>query len=422
MFLLIAFGTARRAMRGGRWWLWIVALGSWGLALASKEIAVMFPFALLAYDWLVSPATPEERRRRLWTIHGPLIALTLVAAVVRLRVLIDVEHPGTVVQWRFGLVELDVFRRYLQLIVVPVGQTIFHAISPIQSLTAPRSILGFATAALFAATIWRLRKQGVISFGLTWFALLLLPSAALVVLDRGEPMSEQRLYTASAGFFLAAGSLAGLVAERLRQVSGTAVRRARDAAFVIVAILCVQTISRTLVWHRGVTLWLEAAEYAPDHWLPRLALGEALHEEGRHDEAISMFRQSIALRPTEPLAYAKLGECQLETGREQEAAQSFERLRAMDPGSTAAATGLGLIAMRARDSNVARRYFLETLAKDPNSVLMRQALAAVAEETDPGEALRLCEEIQQLAPGTPGNAECITRNRQRLEAAGGLRR
>ena len=35
--------------------------------------------------------------------------------------------------------------------------------------------------------------------GLLWFLLLLVPSSALVVLDRGEPMAEQRVYLASCG-------------------------------------------------------------------------------------------------------------------------------------------------------------------------------------------------------------------------------
>jgi hypothetical protein len=66
---------------------------------------------------------------------------------------------------------------------------------------------------------------------------------------------------------------------------------------------------------------------------------------------------------------------------------------------------------------VARAYFLDTLTKEPNSVPMRQVLATIAERTDPAEALRLCEEIKRLAPQTPGNDECIERNRKRLDAA-----
>jgi hypothetical protein len=56
----------------------------------------------------------------------------------------------------------------------------------------------------------------------------------------------------------------------------------------------------------------------------------------------------------------------------------------------------------ARDSSVARAYFLDTLMKEPNSVPMRQVLATMAEQTDPGEALRLCEEVRRLAAVASG--------------------
>jgi hypothetical protein len=417
MFLMVAFTAARRAMREGPLWLWIPAVGSWLLALACKEIAVMFPFALLAYDYLVAPIDREQRRRRTWRLHVPLIGVTMLVGAIRVAVLLTIEHSNPTVELRFGLVELDVFRRYVQLLLLPIRQTVFHAVDPIHSVTEPRALAGFGTALVFAWVIWKLRRQDVVSFGLAWFALLLVPSAVLVILDRGEPMSEGRLYAASAGFFLSAGAVAAVVLERAERISPLTGRRTREIGFALVALLAIETMYRTVLWHRSANLWLEAAEYAPRHWLPRLALGEALHDEGRHDQAIAMYSEALKLRPSEPLTYAKLGQCQLETGQMEAADVTFESLRALDPGSVAASTGLGLIALRARDSTVARAYFLETLTKEPNSVPVRQVLAQIAEQTDPVEALRLCEEIKRLAPDTPGNDECIRRNRDRIEAA-----
>src|SRR5262245_22512624 len=288
MFLLMAFIAARRAMREARGLMWVVTVIAWLLALACKEIAVMFPFALLAYDYLVAPIDPSHRRRRLWRLHAPLIGATVIVGAMRVALLVTVEHPMTpmaTMRWKFALVELDVFRRYAQLLLLPVGQTIFHAINPIDSIASVRAIGGTATVLLFVITIWKLRRQDVISFGLAWFGLLLIPSAVLVVLDRGEPMSEGRIYTASIGFFLAAGGLAAMALERATQISPVARRRARDIGYAIVVVLALRTLTRNVVWNSATSLWLEAAEYAPNHWLPRVGLGEALHEAGRHEEA-----------------------------------------------------------------------------------------------------------------------------------------
>ena len=64
----------------------------------------------------------------------------------------------------------------------------------------------------------------------------------------------------------------------------------------------------------------------------------------------------------------------------------------------------------------ARQHFMDALVLDPGNVPARKSLVALNEMTsgNPAEALRLCEEIQQLAPETPGVTDCVRRNRARL--------
>src|SRR5205823_7393812 len=130
------------------------------------------------------------------------------------------------------------------------------------------------------------------------------------------------------------------------------------------------------------------------------------------------YRFAIALRPQEQFGYMKLGLCLAEMGRLDEASAAFQTLQRLDPRSAVASVGLGAVAMLAGHPDRARGYFLDTIQHDPKNVAARQSLA-VLEETvaaNPAEALRRCEEIRQLAPETPGNDECIRRNRSRLGA------
>jgi tetratricopeptide (TPR) repeat protein len=105
-------------------------------------------------------------------------------------------------------------------------------------------------------------------------------------------------------------------------------------------------------------------------------------------------------------------------GRLQEAAATFQRLRDLDPRSAGASTGLGAVAMLQGQHDRARQYFLEAIDRDPRNVSARRSLAILdeIEPANPEEALRLCQEIQQLAPQTPGNDECIRRNQARVNA------
>ncbi len=328
-------------------------------------------------------------------------------AAVRVGVLTSVEHTGgTGLDWRLGLVELDVMRQYLWLFVAPRGQTIFHSVSPIESVLAPGALLALAVAAVVLGVGWRLRRPApIVSFGLVWFVLLLLPSSALVMLDRGEPMAEHRTYLASCGLFLSVGGAAAWLSA-IADVS----RRARVLAALIVVVvvgsLSARTVLRNVVWSTPVGLWLEAAERSPDHWWPRLQLGQALLEAGRPAEAVVEFKASIALRPQEPLTYAKLGESLTELRRFAEASAALEQLRQLAPDSPIAFTGLGAVAMQSGDTERARQYFRAALTKDPDNVPARLGLVELARAQDPDEARRLREEIDRLAPEAPRPDPC----------------
>jgi hypothetical protein len=412
----------------------------WGAALATKETAAMFPFVLAAYDWLAvrRPGddlyhrghrdhrdTPSrwarwsagEKRRRMLTMYLPLVAVTLVAGVARLAVLARVEYSGQVkVHWLYILVELDVIRRYVWLLLNPSGQALFHEVSAIGSAIDLRALVAVASVGAIVAVGWMVRRvEWLASFGLFWFLLLLVPSSALIVLDQGEPMSEHRVYLASCGFFLAAGAGIDWLRARMVRASPLTRRLAAGALALVLLSFAGETLLRNVVWASPVTLWRESVDMAPGHFRPRLLLGEALEDAGRRDEAIEQYQTAIRLRPAEPTGYVKLARCLADAGRLDEATATFRRLQTLDPRSVAASNGLAVVAMMSGRPDRAREHFLETIAIDPRNVSARQSLAALEEKTlaNPAEALRLCEEIERLAPGTPGNEDCIRRNRSR---------
>ncbi len=197
-------------------------------------------------------------------------------------------------------------------------------------------------------------REPLVTFGLSWFVLALVPSAALVVLDQGEPMAEHRVYTASIGFFLAAGAGCGWLGVRLRRARLVTRVTVGACAVVFVAGLGARTILRNAIWADPVALWTEAVSLAPDHWLPNLALGEALQQAGRYPEAIGRYVMALAANPDELTVYTKLGVAFLQVGSHDEARGTFEELRRRSPDSNEASNGLGAVALLAGQPGVAR--------------------------------------------------------------------
>jgi tetratricopeptide (TPR) repeat protein len=340
-FFLPAFMAGRRWLRGdGIVWP-VVTVALWCAALATKEIGAMFPFVLLFYDICVVRPPADERRRRVRTVHAPLIGAAVAAGLVRVAILARIEAPQAVVHWPYALIALDVVRRYVVLLIYPRGQALFHEVARIDGLFEWRALLAAGAIGLMVWIIWRLRPvDGVASFGLAWFLLLLVPSAVLTILDQGEPMAEHRVYLASCGLFIAAGVGIG----RLDAWAARAGARARPLVPVMLTLVVlsfgVDTLARNAVWASPIALWRESVALAPTHYRPHLLLGEALQDEGRRDDAIAEYRTAIRLRPADATGHTKLGAILVTSGRAEAARQEFVTATELEPRNETARRAL----------------------------------------------------------------------------------
>lgn len=401
---------------------WLLAGGAaFLLALASKETAAVFPVVFAAYERLCLPGSADDRRRRLWRIHVPLIALVTVAAAARLTMLLRAERQIAGGAWSAILTQITVVPRYLGLLVVPVGQSIVHPVRQISSPLDPWMLLSAALLAAVAIGAWRLRHRAPFAaFGVLWFFLVLAPSSSVVALR--ESMAEHRAYLACCGLFIASGAALARWAG-----SGRAVRRPSARGFAAVALMVVVlgalTVRRNYVWSSPIVLWAEAASSAPMYWEAHYSLGDALREQGRCAEAIDEYRVVIGLRPDHRDALNNLGICLAETGRPTDAREAFERALTVDPGFARAETNLGGLALLEQDPARARRHFERALSLDPSNIPARRQLASLYETVfgNPAEAARLCREILAIAPQTPGASECVARNEGKQPSAGGAR-
>jgi hypothetical protein len=344
-FFLPALACGRRWLVDGGRASRTGTIALWTASLAAKETAAMFPFLLAVLDWLAGTGTADDRRRRILHIHLPLVAAAAIAGVIRLIVLTRIEYPEQVgVHWHYLLLDFDVVSRYLRLMISPNGQAIFHEVADITGLFDHRALIALAavTAAIGVAA-WLRHRAWLVSLGIVWFLLLLVPSSVLILFDQGEPMTEHRVYLASCGLFLGGGVAIAGIAERARAFGARGWVSAGSAFAAVLLSFALETVVRNAVWHDPVALWRESADLAPTHYRPRLLLGEALEDAGRRREALDQFEAAIRLRPAEPTGYVKAGRCLAEDGRLAEARPYFVKALEVDPRNQLARQSLALL-------------------------------------------------------------------------------
>jgi tetratricopeptide (TPR) repeat protein len=344
---LLCFQAALACAPGARRRLWIAAgLAGFAFGLASKEVAVMLPVALVLYDVVFLPASDPRRRFRFVRLYAPLLALVAIGGWIRLHLYTTVEATAREHAVAENLLtQFGVVWRYLALFVAPLGQSVVHEVPEVQALGGPEALRGALAGLgllLVALACWSLRRrQPLAAFGMLWFLAMLVPSSAIPL---PELAAEHRTYLASAGLFLA---LAACLAQGLRALAlppDRAVAAAWVGALALLAALCALTVARNRVWSDPIQLWSDAATKAPGVFAPHYQLARALHEKGDCAAAVAHYERAVELVPHYLDARNNLGICLAQTGQLEEARRAFLETLARDPAYPRARNNLRTLA------------------------------------------------------------------------------
>lgn len=287
-------GTSRRRFFGCA----AAAIASFIVALLSKEIAVVVPALLLLWRVVVGDARENRLAIRLhatfWIVACGAVALAAwhPRYVMLARASLETRPMGQNL-----LTQVHAVCYGLSLFVFPWRLNFDHDLRTYSSIVqAPIPVdvaLLIALAVLGACSV---RRWPLVSLGLGWFFICLLPTNSLI--PRYDILSERNLYLPSIGVVLAViALLAGVVYRcrgRWRRTAATAAVAACAASAVW---LGVATVGRNRIYRDEVTFWADAAHKSPEKARPHANLGYALMKAGELDRAISEFRIALALEP-----------------------------------------------------------------------------------------------------------------------------
>jgi tetratricopeptide (TPR) repeat protein len=434
--------------RAGAWLA--AAYLSWGLGLLSKEIAIVVPALMMAYDVVVAPRTRWGRFGFI-APYLPLVAGALyylregrVASIAASIVTGGGNRDPLMNLWT----QLRVAVRALWLYLWPAGLSVHHEVVMSASwLEWPVIASAAVLTALTAAAIWAARRArssdstwAAPALGWSWFVIASLPTSLIPL---HMQFQEHRLYFPGVGVALVFGWLGGRAVAWL--AAAGSVRRWATAAAVgggLVIGMTTVDFHRTRLWGDELALWkaAEAREAPSAHILNGVGVGHlrrgdaaaaldrfaaamhldpsyheafanaayALHRLGRHDEALALYESLIREHPTQATYVLMAGGLYHLKGDLARAERAYRETIRLTPRFADAYEGLGGVLFQRHAYPEAVEAFERAERLGLTHAALRVKLAyAYRAIGRSGSALAVAEAAFRDSPNAPGLAELL---------------
>jgi tetratricopeptide (TPR) repeat protein len=333
---------------------YLLTLGWYVLALASKPMAVTFPVILLLLDWYPFDRVGSWKALKIALGEKvPFLALSAAVSVITIIAQRDVE----------AMVSLDVlplsdriataFRglmMYLVKTVLPFDLVPLYPYPKDISLFSFEYLSAIAlVCAITAVCVALLKREKVFMAAWAFFVITLFP--VLGFFQAGaHSMADRFTYLPGLGPALLVGLASSWGWERTRSLrrSGRGVRSIMVAAAIILLVsLSFLTLKQIGVWKNSIDFWTYLIEKEPGRVpVAHINRGVAFKEERRYDRAIEDFNAVLAggYSPRDSnLAYNYRGAALVEMGLLEQGMEDFTAAIALEPSKHLAYCNRGLV-------------------------------------------------------------------------------
>jgi len=371
-FTLLALLCFLRAEQAGgkRHQYHALAILAFFVALFFKEMALSFPFLLLAYGYFLGKPESWSRRALRWSPYG---AATLVYAAVRHQMLGYLTEGGHL--WRVPLrvagAAAGLLGQDTKILLWPAHLNVFRMFYLGPSLRSPWP---WITLLLLAGTFWLRKREPRLAFLIAWWPVTLLP--VLDIRQLSFPLLADRfLYFPSIGPCLA---MAYLLLDWLpRRVPRTRLVPAAGCVLGLAMFFCaVQSVRAIPRWRDNDTLIHYSLTQSPDSPLLHMARGVVLeYEHGDLKGALEEYNTARRLNQASswPLNLdhdydLAVGRIALRRGNKEEAVQDFEKAQRAAPDSSQPSDALGAVYFPQGDYARAAEYFERSVKVNPQDL------------------------------------------------------
>ena len=310
----------------------IYALGLAGffflIALSASEIAIGYPFLILAFDWF-----RHGRPRPFWA--APYFALLALYFGIRYAVLgdsapLNLADPDAWLRFPFFLAE------YLRHLIFPYPQPLYLAMRPNWGVSLGSGLAAVSLVALFCFLLVRpFRDRQGPFLAAVWISAGLLPPLAAAFIS--TPLFAMRsLYLPSVGI--------GLLAAWLVSRIGPVQRKPGIAAIIaLLSVALVATVVANRTWLDDGRVYRHVIAFNPENYAGYLSLGMYLERTGQTQVAARQYEKSVALAGPNDKAkpLEALGRLLGQSGDSVRSLEIYRQATRLEPNRSSAWVGVG---------------------------------------------------------------------------------
>ncbi|MFC1644340.1 tetratricopeptide repeat protein, partial [Candidatus Omnitrophota bacterium] len=323
LFMLLSFvlfiKSVKSAPKGARsnLGLYATSILFFVLSLLSKEMVMVMPLLAFLYMFYFLRGTENNQLYNTFKWRwAPYALIIVVYGILRTTVLsfADIAPASAFFKIPF-LHRFLTFSRcvavYFRLLVFPADLHMERSIRITKSLFDIESFLALIMMAGIAWIAYKTYKSGrrVISFGIAWFFVNLLPVSNIVPIN--SFLAEHWIYMACIGPLMLVGLVLAWLWNNI-PLKGRSLRIGFVLAFVFSLWLYMHaTITRNKDWNNEISFFHSTLEYHPTNARLYLNLGNTYYEKGEIDMAIEQYQNSITINKDYAVAYGNIGSAYL---------------------------------------------------------------------------------------------------------------
>jgi len=337
-------------------WCYLLSLFFAGIALLSKESALLLPLFIILLLYLER----DTRSRGLWVI--PFLLLNMAYLGLRFilfaRLAASIHPHPEFLSLPLRLMNfLNIIPRYLSLLMVPKELHLFRSVPFVTQLFSRDTAAAMLALLGIMYLVFRFRRNKPLVFASLWFLTGLLPVFFFLDAYRGisaqAMMAESWVYLSSVGFFVFVGSI---VPDRLI---------GRIGFILISMIYAFGTIRHNPTWQDSLSLYRNALQYLPQRNTLRKNLILEYLKLGLYESALKEIQQFSRDYPESSLRYILLGRYDYALGRLSSAIENFETALTMNKNNYETYYLLGQCFEGRGQREEAREVFSRSLLLNP---------------------------------------------------------